>query len=148
MHSRAQLVAAIVTKVTGLTTTSTRIYPYRLVPLASANLPGLTVADKSEEVIPDQSPFGYAYRELQVDIAGHASGASEAAVAATLDTIASEVETAMVSDVTLGKKAGGVAYTGMEKLMNVDGESTVGTITLSYTVTYMTKTGVPDTPVI
>jgi len=49
-HLRKQIRDNVVTALTGLSTTGSRVYASRVYPMAAANLPGLCVYSKSEEV--------------------------------------------------------------------------------------------------
>jgi len=49
-HLRQQIRGAVAAKLSGLTTTSTRVYQSRLHPLADSNLPCLLVNTDSEEI--------------------------------------------------------------------------------------------------
>ena len=49
-HLRKQIRDNVVTALTGLSTTGSRVYTSRVYPMAAANLPGLCVYAKSEEV--------------------------------------------------------------------------------------------------
>jgi len=49
-HLRKQIRDNVVTVLTGLSTTGSRVYASRVYPMAAANLPGLCVYTKSESV--------------------------------------------------------------------------------------------------
>lgn len=101
-HARKQIRDAVVTAVTGLTTTGSNVfnsYPYDAQP---ADLPALKVMTPSESVDLTSSSFSGGVRkemrQLTVEVAGYAKGST---VHNTLDTIATEVEDAIMGDGSL-----------------------------------------------
>ena len=85
-HARQKIRDAVVTLITGLTTTGTRVYDTKLYNLdPTEDLPGLVVYTKHESSErSDFSPNNY-YRELEVVIEGYAE--TNSAVENPLDTI-------------------------------------------------------------
>ena len=49
-HVRKQIRDAVVTALTGLSTTGSRVYKSRIYPLETGKLPGLAIYTKSEEI--------------------------------------------------------------------------------------------------
>lgn len=103
-HRAEQIVQAVISKVTGLTTTGSRVYRSRTADLADANLPALVVFMGQDQPRSDggSSSFRYIDGDLSIGI--------EAAVKETTDTLAEqklnlirkEVTIALQADVTQG----------------------------------------------
>lgn len=134
MTTRAQWRNAVVGAVTGLTTTATRVYQARADALPDDDLPGLIVLDP-EEVIEDVSPDNTPERQLTITIAAHAKGLG-ATLTDLLDTMSSEVETAIEADATVAS-LGCALLRSTEKEFSDQGEQTLGRITLTYLVYYV-----------
>jgi hypothetical protein len=101
MHVRAQIRAAVVTALTGLTTTADRVYEARIYPLDDSILPGLCIYTRSESAENDGSAGAFALlRELPLVVEAYAKASPT--VDGELDTIAEEVETALGSADKLG----------------------------------------------
>ena len=134
-HARQTIREAATTKVTGLTTTATRVFQSRMVP--QETLPALLVTTNDEEIVPG-TIGNLIERRLDLHVTGYAKQSST--VDDTLDTIAAEVETAMA----------GFTYRNALKSLAVDFEETlekpVGLIRLAFVCTYLTATGTPGTP--
>lgn len=154
VHARKQIRDAIKTKLTGLTTTTTHVYNDRTNPLAESELPGLLIgADKdhpsqdtvSSRTIGDQVT-GRNREQLHTyafPIRGEAMSTS--ALEDLLDTIASEVETALFADPLLGGLAFEMRLMGTETDVNGDGNKPVGKVVMSVEVDYWSVEGAPNT---
>lgn len=134
MTTRAQWRNAVVAAVTGLTTTSARVYQARADALNDDELPGLIVLDP-EEAIEDVSPEHTPERQLTITIAAHAKGLG-AALTDQLDTMSGEVEAAIEADATI-VSLGCALLRSTEKEFSDQGEQTLGRITLTYLAYYM-----------
>lgn len=99
LHVREQIAQAIVTAVTGLTTTGARVYRDRDTearPLQASELPGLTVEDDgepAETIVIDSS--GLLERDMRLKITAHVKASS--GYSAQLNLILKEVEIAMAA---------------------------------------------------
>jgi hypothetical protein len=99
-HAREQIRDAIVTTVTGLTTTSTRVHSNRQYNLTEAELPALKVITGDMEQVEDYSDiYRFLTWDLSVTIEAHAQG--KANVDETLEDILAEVQTALAADIQL-----------------------------------------------
>ena len=134
-HARQTIREAAATKVTGLTSTSTRVFQSRMVP--QETLPCLLVTTNDEEIVPG-TINDIIERHLDLVITGVAKQSST--VDDALDTIAAEVETAMAT-FTYRAELQSIAVDFDEML-----EKPVGKIALGYRITYLTATGTPGTP--
>lgn len=136
-HSRQTIREAAATKVTGLTTTSTRVFQSRMVPQESSALPCLLVTTNDEEVLPG-TIHGMQDRRLKLVITGIAKATGS--IDDTLDTIAAEVETAM-NTFTYRNQLNEIRVDFDESL-----EKPVGRIDMEFEINYFTTAGTPGTP--
>ena len=96
-HLRKQIRDNVVTALTGLSTTGSRVYASRVYPMAAANLPGLCVYAKSEEVETTTITRPRTQlRTLTLSVEGFAVATS--GLDNTLDAISLEVEEALAAD--------------------------------------------------
>ena len=145
-HVRKQIRDNVITTVTGLTTTSTRVYRSRVYPIASGKLPGLCVYTQSETVESGTlARQRTKLRTLDVVIEGYALANSN--LDDTLDQISLEVEEAMVADVTRGGKAKDTELTSVEIEQVGEGETQAGIVRMTFAVMYATVENDAETPV-
>ena len=135
-HARQTIREAAGTLLGNLTTTSTRVFQSRMVPQTS--LPCLLITTNDEEIVPG-TIGNLLERNMELIVSGCAKATSN--VDDTLDTIASEVETAM----------SGFSYRNQLSRLEVDFdeslEKPVGRIALTFSITYLTAAGAPGTPI-
>ena len=143
-HLRQQIVDAVVTTVTGLTTTGSRVFKERVYALEATNLPGILVEDGDERLdTTTLSAPRTLVREMRINVLGVAG--SITTLGATLNQIAQEVEIAMAMPVAaLAGKAKASSLATISKSMSGDGSQPLGTITLAYDVVYFTAENSPD----
>ena len=141
-HVRQQIRDQIVTTLTGLTTTETRVSSTPV--YAAASLPALEIRTTSEDVnLDDLATLGTVqYRELTVEIEAKVSQANNADD--LLDTVCKEVEVAMAADHTLNGKAKDSHYTG-GTFERTEGEQPIHLATLTYVVHYRVDVSDPET---
>lgn len=136
-HVRKQIRDAIVTAVTGLTTTGSNVFRSRLYPLESSKLPGLCIFTRSEAVEFDTLTMSRSInRVLDVIIEGYVSATAN--YDNTLDQIAVEVEEALAADATLGGLAKDLQVTAFEADFSADGDQPVAVGRFTVTVQYRT----------
>lgn len=112
-HLRKQIRVALVTRVTALSTTGTRVADNREHVFDDATLPGLRVYAVSDGVL-SESMSG-ARQARQVTFIVEAVAKANADMENTLDQIAKEVEIAIAADPTLGNLCrGGCRYDGID----------------------------------
>lgn len=142
-HVRRQIRERVATTLTGLTTTSSKVYQSRVYPLAANNLPGLLVYTTSESSAPDVMGAQPAVdRELNLVIEGYAKTASN--LDDVLDLISKEVEIAMATDTSINSLAKDSYLSATEIELTGEGEQPIGIVTMSYTVQYRTANNTPD----
>ena len=141
-HVRQQIRDQVVTTLTGLTTTETRVSSTPV--YAAASLPSLEVRTTSEEVdLSERAVLGdVQYRELTLEVQARVSQVSDPDD--LLDTICKEVEIAMAADTTLNGKAKDSMYTG-GTFEQTEGEQPIHLATLTYIVHYRVDVNDPET---
>lgn len=142
-HIRTQLRDAVVTAVTGLTTTGTRVFASRPDPQAAANLPCLHVYTQSEQVAGQSLDEPEIQRhDVEVRVEGLAKATS--ALDDTLDLIAKEVETALADPLTVDGKSVTLSYTGCDIEIRRDTQQPHGAVVLTFTTDLYTLADAPD----
>ena len=142
-HVRRQIREAVATAVTGLSTTSTRVFQSRVYPLRDADLPCLLVSTDEEQIDSGNAAMGGELeRELTVMIKGVAK--ANADLDDTLDGIAEQVEP-VLNGTSLGGKVKKCLLSAIRVEMDDSLEKPVGVISLEYRVTYFTTPAAPGT---
>lgn len=141
-HLHTQIRAALVTALTGLTTTASRVYANRLQPMQDANLPGLRIfADEERAELLTATDDYVLRRELTVFV--EACSKKVSGLDDELDLISKEVETALAGGITVAGLDLEVIYTGMsfddEQL-----DKPVGVKRMTFTVSFQAAAGTPD----
>lgn len=141
-HHREAVRDAIVTAVTGLVTTSTRVYRSRVYPLASDKLPGLVVYCRSEASEPELvvGVPRKLVRVAQFVVEGYARATAD--VDETLDDIAAEVETA-IGGSQLSGAVRDCTLTSTEIDLADGGDQPLGIVRMTFAVTYRTAENNP-----
>lgn len=143
-HIRKQIRDAVVTRVTGLTTTGSRVYPSRTTALAAGDMPGLQIFTLKEPIRTldrDRAQL----RDLEVMIDACVTAASGTA-ADTLDTICAEVETAMAATLTVGGVTIELALAETAIELKSEADPSVAVAHMKFIVTAQTAQGTPETP--
>lgn len=147
MHVRQQIRSAIITQVTGLTTTGINVFEHRVYPLAEDDLPAIVVSTTSEgssmATIGGMGTVASLQRNLAISVEGYVKATSD--VAQTLDTIAEEIEVALGDDETLGGLIESIELSGTTIEITAEGDQPVGVVKMDYDVVYRTTTGNPST---
>lgn len=97
-HRAESITAAVVTTVTGLTTTGTRVFRGRVRTVETA--PAITVSMGGDDIVPEQSAYPRQYRDLHIKITSHVE--NNTAPDTQLNLIREEVYNALLADRTLG----------------------------------------------
>jgi|TARA_B100002003_G_C14127397_1_gene542254 hypothetical protein len=143
-HIRQTIREAVVTAVTGLTTTGSNVYDSRVVPVETQTLPCLLVYASSETV--EVETLGSArslLRELEVVVEGVAKATSS--IEDTLDLIGKEVEVAIGGGPTLSGACDDIHLTGVELLLSGESETPHGTVKMTFAAFYSTPENDPTT---
>lgn len=145
-HVRKQIRDYFAVSLNGLTTTGSKVYASRVYPLQSENLPAVLVYTTSEES--EETAFSKQRvqdRVVSVIVEGYVKANSN--FDDTLDSIAREVEEALLDDPTCGGLSKNMVLTSTEAEYSGDGEAPVGTIRMTFQVNYRTVTGSPDSAI-
>ena len=144
-HVRKQIRDAIGTRLTGLATTGSKVYPGRSLPLADDQSPPALCF----YTFPDSPDFenGELYdgvclplRVLTVEIQGYYRGGSDD----DLDQMAVEVEEAMYTDPTFGGLVQWTRLGDQDVGRDSDGARLEGVITMQFDVAYLAAEGSPQ----
>jgi len=136
-HVRKQIRDDIVTTLTGLATTGSRVYRSRVYPVADNKLPGLLIYTSSEEIeTASLRPPRTQMRALTVTVEMYVKAVSN--FDTQVDTISQEVEEALAVDVTRGGLAKDTTPTSFEVEYSGDGDQPVAVGRLSVQVNYAT----------
>jgi hypothetical protein len=141
-HLHRQIREALETKLTGLTTSATRVYANRLKPMEAGNLPGLRIGMESEDAEPLTLHAPYVQdRRPAVVVDCCAKGGDT--LDDTLDLMSKEVEIALASGITVGSRTLDLIYRGMELDMEQEGH-VVGIKRLRFSLDYTAMSNAPD----
>ena len=136
-HIRKTIREHVVTTNTSLSTTGSNVYETRYFPLQTGNLPALIVYTLDETV--EDYTIGQntrtQLRSLNLIIEAHCRGTAN--IDDTLDTIAEEVEEAMVTDITRGGNAKDTKLVSTEVDFDTASQKT-GLMRLTYLISYNT----------
>lgn len=147
-HVREQLIAAVVTRVTGLTTTGSRVYAQRpvedtLTP-AEIGAGALRVFDDGDEVEAD-GEFDAVYQRRRTRVVVDAVAKQNSGLAAQLRTICAEAETALGTALTVTGKSVQLFYQGCEMSDSAEGETVVGQARMRFDAILYTTAAAPET---
>lgn len=137
-HVRKQIRDRVATLVTGLPTTGANVYKMRRYALDDAKLPAICVytMDESSSLITIGSRT--LNRTINVAVQAFAVGSSTA-ISDTIDSICVEVEEAIAADFQLNGLAKSCVLTESQIDISVEGEKSVGNVSLIYSVDYVTS---------
>lgn len=137
-HLRQLIRSNIISTVTGLASTASRVYASRIYPLEQGKLPGLCVYTSNESTeYSTISPPRRQNRTLEVTIEIYVSAVSN--LDNSIDTCCKEIEEALFTDLTRGGYAKDTKVTSFESEFNGDGEKPVGVGRLTVEVTYSNR---------
>lgn len=135
-HIRQQIRDRIIADVTGLTTTGANVYDSKLYNILQGELPALAVYTQNESSeISTIAPNVTLDRELEVIIECYAEANEN--IENTLDTIASEVENSLGTDLSLNNLAITQFLSSTDIDFTSEGEKPLGICKLTYNVRYM-----------
>jgi hypothetical protein len=143
-HVRKQVRAALKTRVTGLTTTGTRVHGRRAHPLdANTKLPALCVYTEGDgaEAATIHGP-ALVEREVEFHVQGIAAAVDDS-IEDTLDTIAKEVETALATALVVGSKSVLLVYQ-RSTIDFEDGEKRAGVVDMVFRARIYNQANTPD----
>ena len=144
-HLRRQIRERIATDVTGMTTTSTRVFQSRVYPIEESKLPCLLVFDSEEEIeVQAMGGTRSILARLMVNIEGFAQGGSGQAVQNTLAQIQKEVQIAMQGDITINSLARDSYIVSADASLSAEAKKPSGSLRMGYLVEYQYLENAPD----
>lgn len=140
-HVRQQLREAVATAVTGLTTTSTRVFQSRVYPLQTSELPCLVITTDGDQAenLTVHNPVQQ-QRATQIRIEAYARATTT--LDDTLDTICKEVEAAIANASSSTVK--GAMYGGTQIDIEILGDQPVGKAIMLFSKDLYTVSNAPD----
>jgi hypothetical protein len=141
-HLHKQIRTALVTKLTGLTTSGVRVYANRLQPLPDALSPTLliTLDEERAEGITLHAPQ---MQERSLTVVVSAVAKATSALDDTLDLMSKEVETALAAGITVAGRLLDVFYTGMT-FEDEQGDKPVGVKRMTFSIPFTAMSNAPD----
>lgn len=139
MHARTQIRNAVIASLTGLGTTGANVFASRVYALQSSEYPCLLISTAGEDVDVTTTD-GTMERVLSLTVEARVKATS--GLEDSLDTIASEVETAL-----LGTFPANVQVSEMVSVqfgLTGEGDQPFGFAAMSFRFTYFTKEALPD----
>jgi hypothetical protein len=154
MHKRQQIREAVKTLLIAANTAAgAKVYETRLIPWREVELPAIALYTMNETIDEANCTVDYLRRTLQLEIVAAARATDN--VDDTLDSLALQIETAMIFDAatgstheTLSGLCKDVLLSETEIAIEIDGNKPIGMVKLTFTVTYDTSISdyvVPDT---
>ena len=142
-HVHRQIRGAVVTLLTGLATTGTRVYANRLRPMQDSDLPGLRVFldDESAEAATADSPTTI---KRTITLVVEACAKYSAGLDDSLDQMSKEVEVALKDGATIAGRYVPISYIGMA-FTDEQSDRPIGVKRMSLNVEAYTKSDAPDT---
>ena len=141
MHVRNSIRNNLVTTLTGLSTTGSNVSSTRVYPFGAEKLPRISIYTKSESI--DYSTLSVP-RSLIRTLSANIEVFVQSNIDDDLDTIASEIETALYSDLTRGGYAKDTRVVSFEAEFSGDPDQPVGTAIINVEVDYVTIEGSPE----
>jgi len=142
-HVRQQIRDAVVTLVTGLTTTGTNVFASRVWPIQPASLPGLLVYLERDDVEYVTMGLGNRRQARTAEIIIEALVQGTSNIDNTLDTIGKEVETALAADPVLSGLAKEIRLDSAEFTFEGQGEKPLASNRMTFSVDYQTAENDP-----
>lgn len=140
-HIRKQIRERAVTELTGLTTTGSNVFESRFRKFQDNELPGLRVFTRNEvsERIDMNNSL---HRKCELMIEGVAIDVTN--VEDVLDTMAAEIETAIGQSNLNGLAIEAIELIATNTEINDEANQPVGTVTIIFTVQYLTTDNLPE----
>ena len=143
-HARTQIRQALVTRLSGLTTTDNRVEANRIYEVQDASLPALNIIVDAEDVERD-TMGGILRRSATIVVEGYARASDN--IDDVLDQIATEVEIAIAGDPLLGALLSDpMDVVGIDIDLDAEAKSPAGRISMQYAAAYRTARTDPETP--
>jgi len=143
-HVRQQVREALAIQLTGLTTTGAKVFQSRVYPLESSDLPCLLIATEEEENEYLNINFpSSVHRRINASVKAVVENIAD--LDDVVDTICSEIEVAVATDVTLGGAVRAIKLLNTSIEIETEGEKPVGIATMVFECEVFTLENAPDT---
>ena len=143
-HVRAQIRAKAKSLLLGRPTAGQNVYVGRTWPTGDEVLPALLLYTLDEPAL-DVTMDGRQQRTLVLKVEGRARATDDEVLLALLDSLASDVETALLADATLGGLAKDTMLAGTLTRTGAAAEKRAGELEMSFQIEYHTAAGAPGT---
>jgi hypothetical protein len=147
-HVRNQIRDEVITDVTGLTTTSTRVYETHTYDLVGNSLPGLLVFCEKDEIdlVDGEDTMGTRrfMRDLSLIVEAWEDQGAVGNVQDTLDTICKEVENKIQTDPQINSKAKDARLVKTEWAYDDTTTPKVGKAKMTWNIRYRVEEGTSD----
>lgn len=148
LHLRDQIMDALATLLTGLTTTGARVYVDQDAdsePLADGQLPGLTIMqrDESSEMVSLPQPRIF-QRLLDIEIVAHVKLTTPTAARKQLNLIDKEVQTAIAGSLSLGGACKHLTPQQVDFEFDGGGDKPMARARMRYQALYLFAENAPD----
>lgn len=143
MHAAEQVVANAKTVLTGLATTGARVYDSQVYPLKDIDLPALKI-DQGDESIEPGTVGDQLDRTMELRVIAVVK--QQTSYRTTVNTIRSEVETALAANQTLAGICHYVRPVSTVLELSGEGELPVCEATMTFSVRYFTNYNAPHVP--
>lgn len=145
-HVRTQIRNAVASTLSGLTTTSNRVFVSRVYPMERASLPGLIIITETDEIETSRDSIKAGnlilWSRLQLMVKAYAKGTAN--VDATLDQIENEVRKTLISNHTLGGLTIDINWQSTTIQFDGSGEVPIGVAEMLFFVDYRVAQAAPD----
>lgn len=136
-HARQQIREAIVARLANLPTTGPRVYKTRIYPSGDEHLPGISIYTASESMVESGRDAAFReWRRLTITIEGRVKPPEGTDPDDQLDDIAAEVESALMSEHTLGNRLKGLRLQNTSTAFDDSLERPVGLVLLTWEAKY------------
>lgn len=143
-HARQQIKTAVITAVTGLTTTGANVFVDEVHPTAAGSLPALTVRVDREDLRDDLGDMGdMEIREMTMIV--DAVEQDKTSLSTNLDQICLEVEAGMMSNQALFNLVFDYNLRSTAFELSGDGDEPIGTASMEWVLSYQIDRAAPDT---
>jgi len=136
-HKRKTIRDRVTTLLTGLTTTTTNVFPSRVYPVEASKLPALLIYVGSEEADSESDSMGNK-KTIDAELRIEVRAAKSTDIDDQLDTIFEEVQAAIATDRKLSNALlKRINYVGIDDLEWLgEGDQEHATMTIQYSCTY------------
>lgn len=141
-HAHTQIVSAVVTALTGLTTSGARVFANRRYAMDTAQLPGLRISADQDSVTPETVHTPHV-QQHQLDLVVECCAQANASLDTTCNQMQKEVEIALASGISVGGKTLFPVLTG-SRYDDEPANTPAGVKRVEFAIEYFTLNNAPD----